>query len=96
MSFNPDPFMRAVERRFSTRMVQIQHPNIFISCVLVDKVKTHKHLGIMLDLKLSLEAHFNATISKARRGIGLLQMLSKYLPSNSLCQVYKSYIEIST
>ena len=92
MSFNPDPSKRAVELRFSTRKAQVQHPDIFFNGVPVDKVTTHKHLGLTLDSKLSFEAHIKATISKARKGIGLLRMLSKYLPRNALCQVYKSYV----
>ena len=86
MSFNPDPSKRAVELRFSTRKAQVNHPDIFFNGVSVDKVTTHEHLGIILDSKLSLEAHI-----KARKSIGLLRMLSKYLPRNALCQVYKSY-----
>ena len=85
MSFNPDPSKRAVELRFSTRKAQVQHPDIFFNGVPVDKVTTHKHLGLTLDSKLSFEAHIKATISKARKGTGLLRMLSKYVPRNALC-----------
>ena len=72
MSFNPDPSKRAVELRFSTRKAQVHHPDpdIFFNGVPVDKVTTHKHLGIILGSKLSFEAHIKATISKARKGIG--------------------------
>ena len=54
MSFNPDPSKRAVKLRFSTRNAQVHHPDIFFTGVPVDKVTTHKHLGIILDSKLSL------------------------------------------
>ena len=93
MSFTPDPSKRAVELRFSTRKAQIQHPGIFFNGVPVDKVTIHKHLGITLDSKLSFEAHTKATLSKARKGIGLLRRLSKYLPRNALYQLYKSYVK---
>ena len=92
MSCNPDPSKRPVELRFSRRKAQVHHPDIFFNGVPVDKVTTHKHLGIILDSKLPLEAHSKATISKAKKGIGLLRMLSKYLPRNALCQVCKSYV----
>ena len=92
MSFNPDPSERAVELRFSTRKAQIQHPDIFFHGGPVDKVTTHKHLGIILDSKLSFEAHIKTTISKTRKGVGLLRMLSNYLPRDALCQIYKSYV----
>ena len=92
MSFNPDLSKRAVELRFSTRKVQGQHPDIIFNVVAVDKVTTHKHLGLILDSKLSFVPHIKATISKTRKGIGLLRMLSKYVPRNALCQIYKSYV----
>ena len=87
MSFNPDPSKRAVELRFSTRKVQIQHPDIFFIGIIVDKVTLHKHLGLILDSKLSFEAHIKETISKTGKSIGSLKMLSKYLPRNALCQI---------
>ena len=34
----------------------------------------------------------NAAISKARRGIGGLRLLSRYLPRSSLCEIYKLHI----
>ena len=92
MSFNPDLSKRAVKLRFSTRKVQGQHPDIIFNGVAVDKVTTHKHPGLILDSKLSFVPHIKATISKTRKGIGLLRMLSKYLPRNALCQIYKSYV----
>ena len=92
MSFNPDPSKRAVELRLSTRKVQIQHPDVFFNGAIMDKVTLHKHLGFRLDSKLSFAGHIKETISKTRKSIGLLKMLSKYLPSNAPCQIYKSYV----
>ena len=72
--------------------MQIQHPDIF-NGVPVDKITVHKHIGLILDSKLSFVAHVKATISKTRRNIGILKMLSKHLPRNALCQIYKSYAD---
>ena len=52
----------------------------------------HKHLGIILDSKLSFSAHIKAAISKTRKGIGLLKYLSKYLPRHTLHELYKLYV----
>ena len=56
------------------------------------KVSEHKHLAVILDSKLSFSAHISAAISKARRGIGGLRLLSRYLPRSSLCEMYKLHI----
>ena len=58
----------------------------------VKQVKKHKHLGIVLDSKLSFSAHIKSAISKTRKGIGLLKYLSKYLPRHTLNELYKLYV----
>ena len=84
MSFNPDPQKQAVELLFSKKRNEIDHPVILFNNIPVKKVNEHKHLGIILDSKLSFSAHIKAAISKARKGIGLLKYLSKYLPRHTL------------
>ena len=59
------------------------------------EVKTsseHKHLGMILDHKLDFQSHIREVILKARRGIGLIKHLSKYVSREVLDQVYKLYI----
>ena len=56
------------------------------------KVDEHKHLGIIIDSKLSFSAHIKSAISKTRKGIGLLKYLSKYLPRHTLSEIYKLYV----
>ena len=56
------------------------------------QVNKHKHLGIILDPKLSFSAHIKAVISKARKGIGLLKHLSKFLPRHNLNELFKLYV----
>ena len=56
------------------------------------KVEEHKHLGIILDSKLSFLAHIKVAVSKTRKGIGLLKNLSKYLPSHILNELSKLYV----
>ena len=92
MSFNPDPKEQAVELIFSRKRIEIDHPVINFTDIPVKKVSEHKHLGIILDSKLSFSAHINAAISKTRKGIGLLKYLSKYLPRQTLSELYKLYV----
>ena len=52
----------------------------------------HKHLGLVLDSKLSFLSHINAAISKSRKALGLLKFLSKYLSRETLNALYILYI----
>ena len=52
----------------------------------------HKHLGVILDSKLDFQSHSRQAISKARRGIGMIRYLSKYVARNVLDQIYKLYV----
>ena len=92
MSFNPDPQKQAVELRFSKKKIEIDHPVILFNNIPVKKVDEHKHLGIILDSKLSFSAHIKSAISKTRKGIGLLKYLSKDLPRHTLIEIYKLYV----
>ena len=65
---------------------------IFFNDTPVEKVDYHKYLGVILDRKLSFSAHITATICKARRGIGLLKHLSRYLPRHTLIELYKLHL----
>ena len=71
---------------------KIDHPGILLNNTPVRKVEEHKHLGLVLDSKLSFSAHIKTAITKARRSIGLLRYLSKYLPRQTLSELYKLYV----
>ena len=92
MSVNPDPQKRAVELIFSTKKTEIDHPVILFNNAPVKQVNEHKHLGIVLDSKLTFSAQIRAAISKTRKGIGLLKYLSKYLPRQTLNELYKLFL----
>ena len=92
MSFNPDPQKQAVELLLSKKRHEIDHPVILFNSTPVKKETEHKHLGIILDSKLSFSAHIKSAISKTRRGIGLLKYLSKHLPRHTLNELYKLYV----
>ena len=52
----------------------------------------HKHLGIILESKLTFLSHIKEAIVKARRGIGIIRFFSKYMASDVLDQIYKLYV----
>ena len=92
MSFNPDPRKQAIELFFSTKRDKTDHPILFFNNLRVTKMDKHKHLGLVLDSKLSFLSHINAAISKSRKALGLLKFLSKYLSRETLNALYKLYI----
>ena len=47
---------------------------------------------MILDSKLDFQSHIKAAIQKARRGIGMIRYLSKYVSRDILDQIYKLYV----
>ena len=92
MSFNPNPQKQAAEVLFSRKRNGVEHQVILFNNIPVTKVDEHKHLGIILDKKLSFSAHIKSAISKTRKGIGLLKYLSTYLPRHTLNELFKLYV----
>ena len=92
LSFNPDPQKQAVGLLFSRKRDAGDHPVLCFNDVPVAKVNEHKHLGIILDTRLSFSAHVKSIISKTRKGIGMLKHLSNYLPRKTFDQLYKLYV----
>ena len=53
-----------------------------------------KHLGLYLDENLSFSRHINIKISKANKGLGIIENLSHILPRKSVLTIYKSFIRL--
>ena len=92
MSFNPDATKPAEEILFSQKLKSPDHPTIYFNNVEVKRVNHHKHLGLILDSKLSFAKHISEKISTARKGIGIIKHLSPYLPLKSRDQIFKMHI----
>ena len=56
------------------------------------QVDYHKHLGFILDSKMSYSKHIDDKIGTANQGIGVIKRLYNYLPRKALLQIYKSFI----
>ena len=92
MEFNPDPSKQATEVLFSCKKSSPQHPQLIFNGAAVANVNEQKHLGLILDSKLSFEKHLNEKIIKAKKNIGILKQLSKFLPLKTLDQIYKAFV----
>ena len=92
MSFNPDPTKQAIEVLFSQKRKNVVHPPLFFNNQTVSRSAEHKHLGLILDSKLSFSKHLSVKIATARKGIGIIKYLSSYVPITTLSQIYKMYV----
>ena len=92
MEFNPDPSKQATEVLFSHKKSSPIHPNLIFNGTVVAKINEQKHLGLILDSKLSFEKHLNEKFIKAKKNIGIIKHLSKFLPLKALSQMYKAFV----
>ena len=92
MEFNPDPTKQATEVLFSCKKVSPNHPQLVFNGSVVEKVNEQKHLGLILDSSLPFKKHLNEKMIKAKKSIGIIKQLSKYLPVKTLNQMYKALV----
>ena len=57
----------------------------------VSQVNSQKHLGVILDVKLTFEEHLKNVFNKTNKTIGLLRKLSNLLPRQALVTIYKAF-----
>ena len=89
MSFNPDPSKQATEILFTKKRNIVHHPPLFFNGAQVQRTDEHKHLGLILDPKLTFKNHIAAKTKFSRKNIGILKQLSLYIPLKTLDQLYK-------
>ena len=92
MQFNPDPTKQATEILFSCKKSKPIHPPLYFNGSPIPQVQEQKHLGLILEPGLSFAKHLNEKIKKAKRNIGIIKHLNKFLPLKSLCQMYKALV----
>ena len=92
MAFNPDPTKQAVEILFSRKTNVVNHPPLYFNNSVITPAEDHKHLGITLDRRLTFAKHIGEKIAFARKGIGLIRLLSSYVPTKTLDLMYKMFV----
>ena len=83
MAFNPDSNKQATEILFSCKRKPVDHPELIFNGSPVTRVNEHKHLGLTLQPSLSFEKHLNEKMKKAKKNIGIIKHLNKFLTFSS-------------
>ena len=73
MCFNPDPSKPAREVIFSRKLKTVPHPSIKFNNNPLSLHPAQKHVGLVLDSKLTFNKHINYILSKVNKSIGLLR-----------------------
>ena len=92
MTFNPDRRKQAQEIIFSRKLKKATHPPLLFNKNNVSQVNSQKHLGVILDVKLTFEEHPKNVFNKTNKTIGLLRKLSNLLPRQALLTIYKAFV----
>ena len=92
INFNPDPTKQAQEVIFSRKTKKLPHPPLVFNNTNVTQSIYQKHLGIILDSKLTFENHVNMVTTKINKTIGLLRKLKNLLPRTALIKIYKAFV----
>ena len=91
MKLNPDPTKQTQEIIFSRKRTVSIHPVVYFNNTLVNSMAPQKHLGMILESKLSFENHLQSVFSRVNKVIGLLRIFQPTLPRKSLVTTYKSF-----
>ena len=92
MSFNPDPSKQAQEVMFSRKTNKKYHLPLAFNNNNVSEINSQKHLGVVLDNRLSFEDHLKMILNKVNKTIRLLCKLRNILQRFALLSIYKSLI----
>ena len=90
--FNPDPKKPAHEVIFSRNKNEETHPSVFYDNGEVSRTDSQKHLGLVLDNKLTFKNHIKDKLNKAYFGFHKIKRLHDILPRDSLVTIYESFI----
>ena len=96
MSFNPDPSKQVQEVIFSSKTKKEYHPPLAFDDNNVSEINSQKHLGVVLNNRLSFEDHLKTILNKVTRAIKdtSREKLYKGLGLESL-QLYRCFRNLS-
>ena len=77
---------------FSVVNQRSTHPSLVFNNNNVSQTCSQKHLGVILDFKLTFEEHLNNVLANFNKAVGFLRKLRNLLPRATLITVYKAFI----
>ena len=92
MAFNPDPIKQATEILFSYKKKERNPPELTFNGAPVARMKQHKHLGLIPEPNLSFVKHLYKKMVKAKKNIGIIKHLNRFLLFKTLNQIYKALV----
>ena len=91
MSFNLDPSNKLRKRCFLIKLLR-QIIQILFNGSTVQKSANQKHLGLILDKKLTFNDHITSKFTTVNKLTSRLMKLYHYMPRESPVTIYKSFI----
>ena len=85
MQFNPNPNKQAQEVYFSKKSNNENSLPVTFNNAKIVTCSTHKHLGLLLDKRLSFNEHIQSKMNKCYEMIGVIKSLSVNLHCNNWC-----------
>ena len=67
MTFNPELSKQAQEIIFSTKLKKATHPPLLLTITMFPQVNSQKHLGVILEVKLTFEEHLKNIFKKSKQ-----------------------------
>ena len=89
IQMHPDPNKQAQEVYFSKKSNNENSLPVTFNNAKVVTCSTHKHLGLLLDKRLSFNEHIQSRMNKCYKMIGVIKRLSVNLPRDALLRIYK-------
>ena len=93
MQFNPYPSKQAQEAYFLNKSNNENSLPVTFNNAKVVTCSTHRHLGLLLDKRLSFNEHIQSKVNKCYKMVAVIKRLSVNLPRDGLLRIYKWFTE---
>ena len=92
INFNPYPSKQTQELLFSRKIISKPFPSFNGNPV--HQVQLQKHLGLLLDPKLTFDKHIQCILIKTHKIIGMIRKLQPIIPRAALLTIYKFFLRL--
>ena len=88
------PSKEAQEGLYPNKAAKTDHPNVIFKGNTVQNSVNQKHLGLILDEKLTFNDHIPSKLTTVNKLASTLRKIYHYIPRNSLVTIYKSFVRL--